>query len=70
MCHIFACPDNFSSSLEEHLERLDMVLTKLKECNLKLNTKKCKFMQRKVKYGGHIVSEQGIEADPEKLEKL
>lgn len=60
----------FSDSLEEHLKRLDMVLKRLKECNLKLNPKKCKFLQRKVKYVGHIVSENGVEADPEKIEKV
>ena len=27
-------------------------------------------MQRKVKYVGHIVSEYGVEADPEKIEKV
>ena len=60
----------FSSTLEEHLERLDIVLRRLKECNLKLNVKKCKFLQTKVKYVGHIVSENGVEADPEKIEKI
>ncbi|MCG8035390.1 MAG: DDE-type integrase/transposase/recombinase [Candidatus Thiodiazotropha taylori] len=60
----------FSNSLEEHLKRLSMVLKRLKECNLKLNPKKCKFMQRKVKYVGHIVSESGVEADPEKIDKV
>ena len=60
----------FSNSLEQHLERLDKVLNRLKECNLKLNAKKCKFLQTKVKYVGHIVSESGIEADPEKLDKV
>ena len=60
----------FSSTLEEHLERLDIVLRRLKECNLKLNLKKCKFLQTKVKYVGHIVSENGVEADPEKIEKI
>ena len=60
----------FSSTLEEHLERIDKVLTRLKECILKLNPKKCKLMQRKVKYVGHIVSEYGVEADQEKIEKV
>ena len=32
--------------------------------------KKCKLMQRKVKYVGHICSEQGVETDPEKTEKV
>ena len=40
----------FSDSLEEHLNRLDKVLTRLKQCNLKLNPKKCSFLQSKVKY--------------------
>ena len=60
----------FSSSLEEHLERLDRVLNRLKECNLKLNPKKCMFLQTEVKYVGHIVSEKGIRADPEKIDKV
>ncbi|MCG8048820.1 MAG: DDE-type integrase/transposase/recombinase, partial [Candidatus Thiodiazotropha taylori] len=60
----------FSKTLEEHLERLDKVLQRLKDCNLKLNPKKCKFLQTRVKYIGHIVSENGVEADPEKLEKV
>lgn len=60
----------FSSSLEEHLECLDRVIKRLKECNLKLNPKKCKFLQRTVKYVGHIVSENGVEADPEKIDKI
>ena len=60
----------FSSTLEEHLERLDKVLTRLKECNLKLSPKKCKLMQRRVKYVGHICSEQDVETDPEKTEKV
>ena len=60
----------FSSTLEEHLYRLDKVLTRLRECNLKLSPKKCNFLQTKVKYVGHIVSENGVEADPEKVEKV
>ena len=60
----------FSSSLEEHLERLDRVLKRLQECSLKLNPKKCKFLLRKVNYVGHIVSENGVEADLEKIDKI
>ena len=60
----------FSSILEEHLDRLDKVLTRLKEFNLKLSPKKCKLMQRKVKYVGNICSEQGVETDQEKTEKV
>ena len=33
----------FSDSFEQHLERLDIVLTRLRECNLKLSADKCFF---------------------------
>lgn len=33
-------------------------------------TKKCSFFQEKDKYVGHIVSKKGIEADPDKIEKV
>ena len=70
MLHISSDLIIFSDTLEEHLERLNIVLKRLRECNLKLSPKKYKFMQRRVKYIGHIVSERGVEVDPEKVEKI
>ena len=43
----------FGRTFEEHLERLDLVLTCLKECSLKLSAEKCHFMQKKVSFLGH-----------------
>ena len=60
----------FSRTFEEHIERLAQVFAKLRENNLKLSPKKCCFFQRKVSYVGHVVSEQGIEPDPRKIEKV
>lgn len=60
----------FSSTLEEHEERLLNVLTRLREYGLKLSPEKCKFFQTTVKYLGRIVSEKGIETDPEKIASL
>jgi len=60
----------FSSTYEEHMERLEKVFGKLRECGLKLSPKKCSFLQKRVKFVGHIVSEDGIETDPEKIEKV
>lgn len=60
----------FSDSFKQHLERLNLVLTRLQECNLKLSAEKCYFLQRKVKFLGHVVSEFGVETDPEKIEKV
>ncbi len=60
----------FSSSLEEHEERLMKVLSKLKEFGLKLSPDKCRFFMKSVKYLGHIVSENGVETDPDKISAL
>ena len=60
----------FSDTFKEHLDRIERVLLRLRECGLKLNPKKCSFCQEKVKYVGHIVSANRIEADPEKCDKV
>lgn len=60
----------FSDSFEQHLERLDIVLTRLQQCNLKLSPDKCFFLQERVKFLGHVVSAEGIETDPDKIEKI
>ncbi len=60
----------FSRTYEEHLERLELVFKRLQDCGLKLAPSKCKFFKKRVKYVGYIVSEDGIEADPDKVEKI
>ena len=60
----------FSSTFEEHLTRLDEVFGKLKDCGLKLKASKCHLFQKRVKYLGHVISEKGIEADPDKIESV
>ena len=60
----------FSDTFEEHLERLEKVLKRLRESGLKLSPKKCAFFQQKGKYIGHIVSKDGIQPDPAKIEKV
>uniref|UniRef100_A0A3B1KDF0 Gypsy retrotransposon integrase-like protein 1 n=1 Tax=Astyanax mexicanus TaxID=7994 RepID=A0A3B1KDF0_ASTMX len=57
----------FSSDLQQHLQRLDMVLSRLQQHNLKLKLEKCHFFQTRVSYLGHVISESGVETDPEKI---
>ncbi len=60
----------FSRTPEEHEERLLKVLTRLREYGLKLSPEKCKFFQTSVRYLGHIISEAGVQTDPEKISAL
>ena len=60
----------FSSSFEEHLERLQKVFERLEHFDLKLKASKCEFFKEKVIYIGHVVSKDGIETDPAKVEAV
>lgn len=40
---------------------------RLKNANLKINPKKCKLLQKEVAYLGHVISEERIKTDPEKI---
>ena len=56
-----------SETFEQHLERLALVFDRLREANLKLKPSKCHLFQRKVKFLGSVVSDVGIEPDPDKV---
>ena len=57
----------FSKAAEEHLERLRQVFERFRAANLKINLTKCEFFRTRVPFLGHIISEEGLEADPEKV---
>ncbi|XP_076740530.1 uncharacterized protein LOC143418699 [Maylandia zebra] len=58
----------FSSTVSQHLERLDVVLGRLQQEGLKAKLAKCAFFQREVRYLGHVISDQGVSTDPSKVE--
>ena len=60
----------FANHFEENLERLYLVLTRLKECNLKLSTERCFVMQKSVHFLGHVLRAWGAKTDPDKIEKV
>lgn len=53
----------FSSSVEQHLQRLELVLQRLQQQKLKAKLNKCCFFCQEVKYLGHF-SAQGVATDP------
>lgn len=57
----------FGIPLEEHVDWLLHVLDQLEAAGLKLAIGKCKYCQASVKCVGHIVSQDRISTDPEKV---
>ena len=43
---------------------------RLREADLKLNREKCNFFKSYIQYLGHLISGEGIEPLPEKLESI
>ncbi|PRQ41877.1 putative nucleotidyltransferase, Ribonuclease H [Rosa chinensis] len=60
----------YSKSLEEHLQHLAVVFSKLEEHQLKVKMSKCTFGAKSVEYLGHVISEKGVAVDPEKIEAI
>ena len=59
-----------SPTREGHFEALDKFLERAKKYNLRLNSKKCVFGVTFRKLLGHIVSQKGIEVDPDKVKAI
>lgn len=60
----------FSRTFGEHLTDVEDALKLIKHAGMKLKLKKCKFAYEKVLYLGHIISKEGIEVDPEKINAI
>ena len=60
----------YSGSPEEHAEHLRTVLQILRECQLYTKFSKCHFWLDKVYFLGHVISEEGISVDPQKIEAI
>jgi hypothetical protein len=60
----------YSKSLEEHLEHLRVVFNALCDARLFGNLAKCTFCTDQVVFLGYVVTAQGIEVDPTKIEAI
>jgi hypothetical protein len=60
----------FSRSVQEHLGHVKQVLKVLRTEQLYINKDKCSFMRKSAKFLGFIVSNQGVEADPAKVQAV
>ena len=60
----------FGTTFEDHLSHLEQVLTKLGEAGLWLKPSKCHFALPQVQYLGYLISKDGVQPDPSKVEAV
>ena len=58
----------YSPTLEEHVKHVKEVMSILRQYQLYAKMSKCSFAQLQVEYLGHIISAEGVQADPKKIE--
>ena len=60
----------FSTTFEEHLERLREVFLKLRNAGLKVKPQKCRLFRTVVPFLGHVISKEGVATDPGKIDAV
>ena len=60
----------FGKDEKEHSDRLDAALKRIEMAGVTLNPSKCEFGKDRLKFLGHLIDEQGIQADPEKTSAI
>jgi hypothetical protein len=60
----------FSDSWSSHLQHVRMILQRLQEHGLAVKRSKCSFGATSVQYLGHVISDQGVAVDANKVEAV
>ena len=67
---VFAAGDTDEEALKDHNRNLKEVLNHCRQKGIKLNPEKILFRRKQVSYMGHIISSEGLRADPNKLKAI
>ena len=59
-----------SPDVPTHLKHIKQLFQRLREADLKLNMGKCNFFKTRIQYLGHLISGDGVEPLPKKLESI
>ena len=60
----------YSATIEEHEQHLRVVLEKLRQNQLYTKFSKCKFCLEEVAFLGHILTAEGVDVYPTKIEAI
>lgn len=57
----------YSTSLQEHIEKLRLVFQRLRDTKFKIQLDKSEFLRKEVAYLGHVVTPNGVKPNPDKV---
>jgi len=60
----------YSKTKEEHVEHLKVILDLLRKHKLYGKLSKCTFLTQSIEYLGHVISKNGIQVNPKKIEAV
>jgi hypothetical protein len=60
----------FSSTFEEHLKHIDMVLSRIQDAGLTINPSKVQLCRQKLKFLGHVIEPGKCHPNPEKVSAI
>ncbi len=60
----------YSDSIQDHGQHLRLVLNKLREAKLYMSRAKCDLYSKQMDCLGHIVDDQGLHADADKMSQI
>ncbi|KAA5591127.1 RNA-directed DNA polymerase, partial [Pseudomonas aeruginosa] len=60
----------YSYDLKSHINNLSKVFERIRNYNLKLQPEKCAFLRKEVGYLGHIINEEGVKPNPDKIQAV
>lgn len=60
----------YGFNLEDHNNKLKEVFNRLHCSNLRLQPDKCEFLKKEVVFLGHVITENGVKPNPEKIKSI
>jgi hypothetical protein len=60
----------YSKTYKEHVQHMCLILTALRDADLRIKAEKTEFHKQEVKFLGYIVSREGLKIDSKKIEAI
>jgi transposase InsO family protein len=67
---VYGCGEDYPAAVKNHDEKLSALLERCETLGVKLNKQKCEIRKDKITFLGHEITQDGLRADPEKIQGI